>query len=311
MKREKTLIYRKAEFADLLPSQSLQSLLVATLASLPKAKQRLRSSDDFDRLCINRKVVNVASLFFQIVHYEKGKVQEALLEGDDEEFKTLVIPAAKVDKKDADFLDSTAYVLVIGNHLVISQGKSVRFKEIESYLCWLLFEVAKQPGKAVALTTPIPADSQKKMVENKIRSIAIGADVELNKTSPSSNIYQLNQSLGASFMAALSDQLAKSIQLPRALEHNVLSCMLTIKFKKAGAGGEKDLLNAVLNATRNLPDDDVSLVSEDGTVKKGLLRLSHKVKAEYDDKSKALNELGFQQEMQKWLQSLLNAEQVS
>lgn len=265
------------------------------------------------RFGINEFRPTNAAFFAQFVDFEIGKVHDTLLEGEDDVFNIQTLQPQAVNNVQSEFIDSIAYISVIGDDVAIVQGKSIRIDQLEKYLNWLLFEKRSQKG-TLAFDVPVPTEAQNAMASKKASVLVIGTPVSIVPKSLGSKTYELGDGLGSAVLKAISNRFEKNFRLTQVLDKEVLDVVLRIKFKgkKRLQGAERELMDTMLSATRNIPDDQLSIEMEGGGRLTGSdLRLKLNINVSVDPVTKRIDETELQDEMKTWLQSLIRSKIVN
>lgn len=260
-----------------ISTQTLRELAVEALKKLPKAKQRkepVSSSSNQFRLINNFAMVGNA-LCGVMLTYEKDANALALAEDDDAETYNIeqFAPPEK-DGKRREFLEGFLYFAIHGNAVAIIQSKSLRSKDFEQHLYWLLKE-ASSNGKAplVVLNDAISKNVKARIDKSHVKSFELGGPFVVAKDLDGNTIQSKKQSLGnvnlgglgMDVVKALTSILPSSVRLKDALDENI-ELTLNIKYKRSIGRKGQDLLDKLAMILRNHDDTDSKIILNDGSI---------------------------------------------
>lgn len=188
--KNKTLHYRQV--GGLKDGRSLEELLRQILYhSHTKVADRWEELGGDEpnstlRRFINRRRDNNAMVFGELVLYEGGRNREALtLAEEEEELPTeqVALPATEEGHR-REFLESSLYFGVDGNHLIVVESRTLTSRELENHLRWLVSEQAQslEDGEIIQLErglSVLGTDALK-----NVKAIYIGAPVFDDRPQP-------------------------------------------------------------------------------------------------------------------------------
>jgi hypothetical protein len=193
--RNKTIHYKRAVITN--SHITLQSLLKAAFGfkgKATKAKQRrevLNPDDESCRLINHHKDYN-GMLFGQLIFFEPGRSQVLITLDDDAEYYEIdSITPDSIDKENnkikdeklkirREFIDSMLYFGVLDNHVVLVQSASLRARELEAHLAWLLGTCAEviDRNSALILQDKPSEETLTKIEKTPVKTVHLGTPVE-------------------------------------------------------------------------------------------------------------------------------------
>lgn len=281
--RTKIIHYREASFFK-ESVLTLQELLESAVKQKPLAKNRFQvlsqlSDDVEEREFINTYLERYGMFFGSFVRYEAGANKHTLTEDElATEFSVeQLAPPDTTDGKKRQFLDSILYFAVFGNHVVILQSSSLKTKEFERHLYWLLCnaglldneqgltlnqqvrETAKNkilstPTKSLKIGTPLLTETQ--ITEEQSKALSVKDTVETKRISvlQKGKGWAILDVLGLG-QGSLGEQLEKEIGLNTNLEVRV-----EISYKRKAKGETQALMNGITQALRHTDPEDIEVV---------------------------------------------------
>ena len=174
--KPKKLHYRRAEFLN--SKSNLQVLLSAALAKFALVGDReedLTKNNTFFRL-INTYTKKLDLEFGDLITYETGT--NKLLLTMDKKVAALNIQQLqppRVNAQNTEFLDGHLFYGIKDNHVVVMQS-SLRLRDLEAYLNWLLWQSGVLPNTDRLELIDSPNPKVREMIEKSspVKSIFIG-----------------------------------------------------------------------------------------------------------------------------------------
>lgn len=285
-KQKKTVYYKRAEISP--RGRTLQEYLEHVFTLVPRPSDRLEDLDDDGTIkrFINSHRSLYGMLFGQLMRYEPGKDQAVFVldnESDEYPVETIGIPQND-DGKTREFIESVLYFGVLENHMVVLQSQSLKARDLESYLAWLLYERTKLiPTETIfCLSDQTTKSARKKIEEAHVRTVKIGApllsSVEKTDSTPEKKKKKNKQQAlhfhptGRGFdaiAAFLGPRWRKKIKLKDALDEANLRINMEITYIRKTTQSAHDVLDNIATSLRHLEPDDVQIELEGGGILKG------------------------------------------
>ncbi|MCK9394187.1 MAG: hypothetical protein M0Q44_01175 [Methylobacter sp.] len=303
--RSKTIHYKRAVITN--SQVTLQNLLETAFNSkgkATKAKQRreiLNQDDESCRLINHHKDYN-GMLFGQLVFFEPGRSQVLITLDDDADFYEIdsitpdsigkendVIDGEKI-KKRREFIDSMLYFGVLDNHVVIMQSASLRARELEAHLSWLLgsYTEVMDRNSALILQDKPSEKTVAKIEKSPVKSVHLGTPVETRAQDEDQTTISSEESgfakkvkwipcgMGADVIqAALGADWFNRLNLDSSLDEANLQVTLEITYlRKTTSNGQK-MLDNIATALRHVDGSDVKInLHGGGTINGSDLKLT-------------------------------------
>jgi hypothetical protein len=301
--RTKKIHYRHASYLQPSP-MTLQAMLTDAIKSRSKVSERYRllSTGNDDELTksvekefINTHITRFGMFFGNLLRYEAGANKHIVTIDDSASALSLeqIVPP-KADGKQREFLDSILYFGVFNDHLVVLQSASLRTKELEKYLNWLLVETGHfDTNQWVTLEQHLTKEATDKIVKTPVKTIKIGApfsdakvDLKAASESDPSHVVKVPETKKVSFFktgragavlealglnqGTLTDDLTKGVDSDSNIEVRV-----EISYKYSAKGDTQKILNNLTKALRHTDIEDYEVEFQGaGTLKADKLILS-------------------------------------
>ncbi|KFK98139.1 hypothetical protein [Serratia sp. Ag1] len=317
--KQKAIHYKRAVIKN--ASCTLQSLLESAVG-----KHGIREKVDSRQECLNpsdensgfrflNKSDNYKSVFFgQLISFEKGRSQALLtMSGDVPFYDIKAITSSEIELKiegsarpankmrlKREFVDSFLYFGVYGNHMVMLQSSSLRARELEDHLNWLLTECSLLDDQSAIILQDKPTkDAVEKLNAAPVKSIKIGSPIKgkselqdtMVQTGPGAEFRKVKSvkfmpaGKGGDVIAAvLGNDWVDQLDLGDVLDEANLQVNLEITYlRKTTQRGQK-AIDAIATSLRHSEGDDVTVSLKGGGVLKGNdLKLSGNVSIKYID----------------------------
>ncbi|HDT5475924.1 TPA: hypothetical protein QHK10_000989 [Klebsiella pneumoniae subsp. pneumoniae] len=334
--RPKIVHYKKA----VIPSgaSSLQSILLGIIGDGGSAEnvllrqEKTSPSDDNSGIrFLNKSNTYKTILFGQLVLFEKDKSQSLLEISENVRFydinsitsHDIIINGDNAQDKKMEFVDSILYFGVLNNHVLIVQSTSLRSREFESHLNWLINSFTDLEDFVLLLQDKPSEATMQKMEKSPAKSIRIGSlpitsEVK-NDDAPSTPKttgsvktikYRPTGKGGSLLKAFLGDNWADDINLKDSLDDANLQVSLEITyFRKTNDGGQA-VIDSIATSLRHIDGDDYSIKLQGGGEITGKeIKLSGNISVEYNNGIIDENDLFLK--MHKWLFSKLEAGELN
>ncbi|MEJ4043459.1 hypothetical protein [Erwinia sp. SLM-02] len=351
--RQKAIHYKRAAISNC--SSDLQSILESiisedgTASKVGMRREQISPSDSQSgyRL-INRSSTFKTILFGQLILFEQGKSQALMTISDDVSFYDINAITSEQIKLDADnkitieeknkikreFVDSILYFGVLKNHIIIVQSSSLRSKDIETHLNWLIHNFSSDfnDNSVLVLKDKPTSETIQKLETTPVRKINLGSvPVKtknddgtisiVNTVNPESaqkhsvvekvrKVKFMPTGKGGSILkAAFGEDWFSNLNLEDSLDDANLQVNLEITyFRKTTKDGQL-VMDTLATSLRNSDSDDIEIsLQGGGTIKGTDLKLSGSISIQYNNGLIDENHLYLQ--MQKWLYSKVDAGEV-
>lgn len=305
--KNKTIHYKRAVITNC--TLNLQELLKqAFQGNAAKAKHRreiINPDDESCRLINHRKEYN-GMTFGQLIFFEPGRSQMLITLDDDAEYYEInSITPDSIDeqnketentqtKKHREFVDSMLYFGVLDNHVVLVQSSSLRARELEAHLSWLLGSCAEVIEKNNALILQDkPSEQTISKIENSpVKSVHIGTPIESKIKEHPDNHTKNNETpeqtgfakkikwipcgMGANVIqAALGSDWFERLDLDSSLDEANLQVSLEITYLRKTTSNGQRMLDNIATSLRHVDEADVKIdLHGGGTIKGGELKLT-------------------------------------
>jgi len=320
--KPRTAYYKIAKIGNnLLLSSLLSKAFTEENCKFPKPVNRhyipVHGSEDFYVL---NNVSTLKGMFFgELVFIEKDKFQ-TVIQMDDalDIYKTTTVTVDNVNieglnekeiqnfKK--EFVDSTLYFGVTGNHIAVIQSPAIKTKHLAEYLAYMLGEhQANLLSDKVIIFKDIPSEEAKKQQKkHKPKSVKISQHLVPNPKADNSSGQSANFSLDGSnnkLWDAITESLGLTNQASKKLKQNmrgdnfIVDIVLRIKGQtKDVSDSGQQLLDTISTSLSNLDDDDYEIEYAGGAkLTAGQFRLKKNIRLEIINNSvnhiKLMNDL--------------------
>ncbi|WP_435248892.1 hypothetical protein ACMAZD_05855 [Vibrio sp. nBUS_14] len=293
--KNKTLHYRKAQFADYDEAYTLEELLIKASRNFEKVGQRFMTvdTDDTDasedepsksKLFLNHSTIRWGIFFSDLLKYSDDTNMNVVTLDDDAKFLDVeqIAPASTKDGKKREFLESVLYVGVFKNHLAIIQSASLRTRDLEKYLDWYLKSSGVMKKGYVILSSEVPKEVKNQIANNNTKSVKVGAplienldnepvkkyrelesfdtkSVKLNPSGP--GLDMVKSMLSAFGNTDLLDKfnLSQELLAQDALDGSDIKVSLELTYKRKASNKSREILNTISTAFRHAHPDDVEV----------------------------------------------------
>ncbi|ERT14081.1 hypothetical protein [Photorhabdus temperata] len=348
--RQKIVHYKRAVIPNC--KSNLQDIVESIISEngaankVSKRREKINQSDSNSgyRL-INRNSTYKTILFGQLILFEQGKSQALMTISDDASFydiNSITSQQIKLETDDnisdeekskikREFIDSILYFGIFKNHFMVVQSSSLRVKDVETHLNWLIHNFGDTLNKDnyLILQDKPTEETIKKITESPVKKINLGS-VPIKSETPDNKIHITYKSEvdkknhiqkvkklkfmptgkgGDIIKAAFGENWFNDLQLEDSLDEANLQVNLEITyFRKTTKSGQR-VLDTLATSLRNFDDDDIKIELQGGGIIMGKeMRLSGKLSIQYNNGLIDENHLYLQ--MHKWLISKIEAGEI-
>lgn len=279
----KNLVYKIAQFKNDLDKASLQDLIVNALNKRKTALSRQQLADDstdhFRLVNFHGKHASISvGDFFD---YTKGQSQpQATFKDDAEE---LEITALKPENG-KDFLHSILYYGIHKNSVILSQAMTLRAKQFEEYLNWLLLDAKViSDDNYIYLCDYPPAEMQGRI--SSAKKIEFKAPIDFTpvddekKGSKQSLSYEASN-IGWDLLQKLlpSEYRPSVFKAKDILEESNLNVTLLVSWTRQKANDSTSLLDGISNSLRHVESEiDYIIHTKSGQISKDEVKLKRTI----------------------------------
>ncbi|EPK0081112.1 hypothetical protein P851_03137 [Klebsiella aerogenes UCI 48] len=354
--RSKVIHYKRAVIPNCAATlQEIIDSIISENGSAPKVSMRREqinpADSDSGYRMVNRSNTFKTVLFGQLILFEQGKSQTLMTIADDVNYYDINAITSKQIKLEGDekiseeekqkikreFVDSILYFGIRGNHVMIVQSSSLRIKDIETHLNWLIHSFGSifDTDSFLILQDKPTEETIKKMHESPVKKINLGSVpiknkepsevVNITHTANTQDLSEVARSPlekvkkikfmptgkgGDIIRAAFGEGWFNDLKLEDSLDESNLQVNLEITyFRKTNKDGQR-VLDTLATSLRNIDDDEISInLQGGGTIKGNDLKLSGKVNVQFNNGLIDENDLYLQ--MHKWLASKVQAGEIS
>lgn len=345
---KKTIHYKSAQITgDVNLQLALSSALSpAGATGKPVNRQQKVNPDEESYIFINRLTDYSGMLFGQLIFLQAGKKQPYITVIDGAEYYNINAMASEEipDQPDAaedtsstiqkrrEFVDSILYFGIFNNHVVVLQSSSLKTRELEAHLSWVLRDLTGSlPNTSVLILKDKPAESViRKMEHTPVKAVKLGAPItseQLDETSVevSPSIGDEDQSSEtthankvkftpagamADALKAFLPEIFTTLDLDDALDDANLHVALEVTFNRKTSQVGQKVLDHIATSLRHLPETDVAITLQGGGIIKGdELKLNGGIKVQYTPLG-LIDESVLFYEMHKWLVTHLSNQEI-
>lgn len=285
----KNFVYKSAQMSGALSDTALDVLLKSALDKLPMALKRRQNIDesDEDYRLINYHSKHHDMLVAELFDYTKGHAQPYAKLA-----RKHVLDLETLDAPDqSEFIHSILYFGVLGNHVVVSQSRSLRVLHLENYINWLLREAGIIPDDDFLMLVDQPPDEVKKNLSTvsdtkKISFLAPVAfeESEVSTREDSVDVDVVKKIKLAPFgvgWEAFQSMLPNGLRLPKEIdiddivENRSLEVKLEVTWKGARKEDSTSLLDTISTQLRHVDTElDFEIQTRAGKITKDHIKLA-------------------------------------
>lgn len=308
--KQKTAHYKLCK----IESKELQSLLNAAIgpegsANHPSKRiQKVGNDDDDSVIFINKFKKHQTICCGELVYIESGNYKHYIkyaseLDESEAEYAIDTISSDDIPDKDPigkegfkkKFVDSVLYFGVFKNHLLVVQSKSLRARQLETYLNWLLKREdisAISIDEDIILSDSAPKKIYDRLVDSPVKAIRFGSPVSSAQSSADTNIKKSqvmklgsnDAGRGARMLQSIFPGFGKGLDLESVTDSANLHLSLEITYKYSTTEDGQKIIDALASSMRNAYGSDVSCELEGGEIITGSdLKISQKINCKYTE----------------------------
>lgn len=316
--KRKQLHYRVAEFFA-PPGRTLQQMLEEALRKLNKIKDRKEaitesnSGDDWQRF-INTHRSGMGMEFGTLVMLAPGQNKLLIATDDEKEEAELshIFPP-----NDKEFLESIFYYGIKDNHILMIQSLSLRAKEFELYINWLLRTAGEiDNDNVVYINNFAPKEIYEKIESNPIKSVRVGSplceDIVIDKENKTEfdtkKLSVRRKGIGLDILRFFSPHQIDEIANDLGDTSNI-EVFVEVTYKRQTDDDSQKVLNRITSALRHTSEEDIKIELKNGVTINGS---QIKIKT-----FKSISAVGNQldlgatfMEMRTWLEELLTKNMI-
>lgn len=299
---------------------SIHALLTAALANMQSPTSRFRTIEGIapdapaEKIGLNRWWHEGQTLCAQFVLYTAGRNAPAIEEADGVQFYNV---HSVEPKKGLQYVDSMGYLAVVDDHVMFCGTSAIRSGDLERYLQWFLVEAGVATDKSPMILQDAQPTSARAEIKKKggVRKVELAGPVSLveqkgGRLGAGTVSMEIDDTGMGPIVKAMGSTLAGRIALPSESDIERLRATLVISFyrKKILGPSEAEFLQTVMDATRNYPDDDVTVHLKNGTLKGSDMRVHKGLPV--GRPTGEVDEVVFGAECAKWLLELIQQKVV-
>lgn len=352
--RQKAIHYKEAGLSNC--TSDLQTILESILledGTAPKVGMRREqispSDSESGYRLVNRSNTFQTILFGQLVLFEQGKSQALMTISDDVAFydiNSITSEQIKLegddglngqerDKVKREFIDSILYFGVLKNHMVIVQSNSLRARDLETHLGWLIhsFSSSFSEASALILRDKPSSDVIQRMDSTPVKKITLGS-VPIKSQSDSGEVHMINSPNlptkteigkglekvrkvkfmptgkgGSILKAAFGEDWFSNLRLEDSLDESNLQVNLEITYLRKTSSDGQRVMDTLASSLRHTESDDVEIQLQGGGIIKGSdLKLTGSLNVQYNNGLIDENDLYLR--MHKWLISKIGSGEI-
>ena len=352
--RHKSIHYKLASLSSC--SSNLQEILESILledGTAPKVGMRRElispSDSESGYRLINRSNTFQTILFGQLILFEQGKSQALMTISDDVAFydiNAITSEQIKLDgeensaaedkeKVKREFIDSILYFGVLRNHIVIVQSSSLRARDLETHLGWLIhsFSSSFSETSTLMLRDKPSAEVIAKMDSTPVKKISLGSVPVKSKNDAGEVVMKSSPNLpekietassvekvrkvrfmptgkgGSILKAAFGEDWFSNLRLEDSLDESNLQVNLEITYLRKTTSDGQRVMDTLASSLRHTDSDDIEIQLQGGGIIKGSdLKLSGSISVQYNNGLIDENHLYLQ--MHKWLFSKIGSGEI-
>lgn len=321
-KKQKHLTYWEARF--LKNKVTLQQALKDAKGAIPSWNDRavnLTSIDESERVFLNDTISRNSMFFGEVVLYVPGRHHHAIRAEVDKPVVNVVEIAPKIenDEARAEFLESILHFGIKDNHVVLLQSRSLRGREFETYLAWILAKASSiGEDDGVQLVRGVTAVAKDRIAQDPPTKIKIGTQLfegtkKVTLTSPSGktqrSVYRLKGALWKFLQEEAGGSLDK-LSVDESIDPSSIRAFVEIRFRKKKDVESGKLMEELTSALRHQHEDDIRVhFPKTGELRGKDIYLSATPSIQIVNGNVVSQDLYSQ--MSQWLESLLKRKVVS
>ena len=303
VKKGQTVHYRRADdsfgaFNGTTLEQRIRSALThshdgETLAKHWKRRAWSVPPDNSETILMNLYHDDGISFFGDLTVYTKGFMQALLCDAPD---ASILAVEQRPPPQGREYIHSMMYWMVVGNHVLIIQNRSLTTKQLEQYLTWLLKEQTSELSSQshVILNAQFDVSEVGGDLED-IREIVVGGtgvlDASLAKRSDQKRGSRLEteqlvdieteRSWGDRALGVLRAIMSNEADVQKLLQSIPSGADLDVSVHIGYKTKTRDVSRTPMQqALRNLPEGEITAIGKQGRQSGSDIRLSHPVRVQ-------------------------------
>lgn len=264
--------FRRAQILNKSEPTTLQALLAQAVRTLKNPPQRLEplNDDGPGRRFINYVASLQGMLCGHVLVYSEGAPQlllheKAQQQNQNEEAASYPLEALAAQKQDdgtkTEFLESILYFCIRGDNVLVLQSRSLRAKQFEQHLNWILKQTNLLDDTQLVLLADQPKVTAAMAIKRKgVKRVSIGIKM-FEAQADMTQAKKANIKVAGPIMSALKALLgpkANELKLEDALNGNI-SATISLSWSRQTTPEAQDVLDEIAVAMRNIDPDDVSI----------------------------------------------------
>lgn len=327
----KTLKYKTAVFYSDTSTRTLQEMVTAALS---KKKLAIERRQDVDASSGVVRLINYHGPYKgmkvgELLDYTRGHSQPYTKI--EKEKESLPLQAMSPPDNDSDFVHSIFYFGILNNHVIVSQSMSLKLRQFESYLNWLLHDSGQFKGEQFVSLSDQPTESDAAKILNA-KGVEFSAPVKFDHsksgkgdtaptriTPPGEEIESLRYYPKGPMWKALKAIWPDTLGFPEGIDPDELAMnrelivKLELKWMRPKKGQSTALIDTIAHQLRHVDDElDYTIKTRDGgEITKDNLKLSCKASIGINSSSKLPKREDMWPQMHTWLSSLIENKRVT
>ena len=278
--KPRTIHYKRAMFSD--GTENLEALVRAALGSEANIADNRRESfsdDESSFRLINKTREFSGMIFGEFVTFEPGKRQPLLDLSHNTEYYPL---EAREPEENKAFAEDVFYFGIKDNDLVISQTRSIKAREFETHLAWLLTTCCTNllnPDTSLLLKDQPGADIYDRVANTEAKSLKIGTPLTASRGDPfvdeddglqvQSSRFSLSGIAADVIRAAIGPGAFESLDFSEDLDEANLKVTLVLSYLRKTTQEGQRAIDELASSFRHIDGIDYELKLKNGSVVKG------------------------------------------
>jgi hypothetical protein len=320
-KRQKHLTYWEARF--LQNRVTLQQAIKDAKTKLPNWDERsinLTTIDENEQVFLNQTSSKSGMLFGHVVQYAPGRHHHAIRAEQKKPVVNVVEIAPKIADEEtrAEFLESILYFGVKDNHVVLLQSRSLRGREFETYLGWLLSHAeVLEEDDGVQLIRGMTAAAKSKIAQDPPSKVRIGTalfertqkvNIKDNSGRVKRTEFRIRGALWDFLRAEAGGSLDK-LTVDDSIDPESIKAFVEIRYRKKKDVESGKVMEELVSALRHVHEDDIRVhLPKTGELRGDKIYLAATLSVAISNGN--VVELDLHTQMWKWLEGLLKRKVV-
>lgn len=280
--KPRTIHYKRAIFSE--GTEDLEALLRAALAPASAAYLADDRQESFSDEASSFRLINQTRdfsgmLFGEFVIYEPGKRQPLLDLSQQAEYYPL---QAKEPAENQAYADDIFYFGIRGNDLVVSQTRSIKTRELETHLAWLLTTCCQgllNPDTSLVLQDQPGNDVYERVASTEAKSLKIGTSLTASRLTVPSNQevnseaqsarFSLTGIAGEAIKAVIGSSAYEGLDFSEDLDEANLKVTLVLSYLRSTTQEGQRAIDELASTFRHVDGVDYELKLKNGGVVRG------------------------------------------